>query len=261
DVEGRGKLTDHELRVIDLDGDQSEGELELQRGRALELEAGAAAAHFDAKRIAADRLGRAILRSAGLPLALAPQGYLRVRTRGGIKPQGGPGRCQHHYYCEGKKQRPTAAASGRGERGGRHHGAPVPAKARGALPGARSRKWRLRRFKVNAHRNDLVGDVRAAPRSLISQSHGPESRARDRRPLGVRLWLADVAAGLSVCRAGRGATRRRASGALRLFFRPPRDAGAARPRARPRPRRDLSWHRLSRDRDPPPQDHRLSARA
>src|SRR5262249_59320505 len=24
--------------------------------------------------------------------------------------------------------------------------------------------------------------------------HGPESRARDRRPLGVRLWLADVAA-------------------------------------------------------------------
>src|SRR5262249_16987245 len=71
DFERPGKLTDHELRVIDLDGDQSEGELELQRGRALELEAGAAAAHFDAKRIAADRLGRAILRSAGLPLGLA----------------------------------------------------------------------------------------------------------------------------------------------------------------------------------------------
>jgi hypothetical protein len=72
DFERPGKLADHELRVIDLDGDQSEGELELQRGRALELEAGAAAAHFDAKWIATDRLGRAILRPAGLPLALAP---------------------------------------------------------------------------------------------------------------------------------------------------------------------------------------------
>src|SRR5262249_60294960 len=81
--------------------------------------------------------------------------------------------------------------------------------------------------------------------------HGPESRARHRRPLGVRLWLADVAAGLSVCRARRGATRRRASGALRLFFRPPRDARAARPRAPPPPRRGPSGPPPSPDRRPP----------
>src|SRR6266851_1103627 len=78
--------------------------------------------------------------------------------------------------------------------------------------------------------------------------HGSESRPRDRRPLGVRIWLADVAARLSVCRARRGEARRRASGALRLFLRPPRDARAAGSRARPRPRWNLSRHRLSRNR-------------
>ena len=39
---------------------------------------------------------------------------------------------------------------------------------------------------------------------------------------------------------------RGASGALRLFLRPPRHAGAAGPGARPRPRRHLPRHRLSR---------------
>src|SRR5262249_27213848 len=91
--------------------------------------------------------------------------------------------------------------------------------------------------------------------------HGSESRPRDRRPLGVRIWLADVAPRLSVCRARRSAARWRASGALRLFLRPPRDARTTRSRARPRPRRNLSWHRLSRGRGQPRRDHRLSARA
>src|SRR5439155_15336720 len=73
---------------------------------------------------------------------------------------------------------------------------------------------------------------------------GSASRARDaseypvrsgivqRRPLGVRLWLANVAAGLRVHRAGPGAADRRAPRALRLFVRSSRDAGKARPRAR-----------------------------
>src|SRR5262249_62302199 len=83
--------------------------------------------------------------------------------------------------------------------------------------------------------------------------HGPESRARHRRPLGVRLWLADVAAGLSVFPAGRGAARRRPSGALRFFFRPPRDARAARPRAPPPPPRGPAWRPPSPGPRPPPQ--------
>ena len=72
DFERSGKLPDQELWVIDLDGDHSERKLELQRGRAPELETGAAATHFDAKRIAADRMGGAVLCPAGLPFALAP---------------------------------------------------------------------------------------------------------------------------------------------------------------------------------------------
>src|ERR1700754_289078 len=37
------------------------------------------------------------------------------------------------------------------------------------------------------------------------------------RPLGVRLWLADVAAGLRIHREGPGAADRRAPRAMRLF--------------------------------------------
>src|SRR5262249_660634 len=121
-----------------------------------------------------DRVGHAVLRSARGAFAL--EGYLRLGARGGIEPQAGPGRCQQHHQREGKKQRPTAAGSGRGDRGGRHHGAPVPAKLRGAFPGALSRAWRLRRFKVDVHRsrrNDRVGDLRATPRSLISHPMDP----------------------------------------------------------------------------------------
>src|ERR1041385_5794876 len=65
---------------------------------------------------------------------------------------------------------------------------------------------------------------------------------RQRRALGVRLWLADVAARVLIYRAGAGAGDRRASRAVRLFVRPPRHAGKARACARARPRRRLPGH-------------------
>src|SRR5262249_15639185 len=49
--------------------------------------------------------------------------------------------------------------------------APVPAKPRGAFPGAPSPKRRLRRFKVNSL--PAVPALRAAPRSLISHPMDP----------------------------------------------------------------------------------------
>ena len=52
--------------------------------------------------------------------------------------------------------------------------------------------------------------------------------------------------GLRLSRAGAGAAHRRAPRALRLFLRPPRHAGTAGPGARPRSRRHLPRHRLSR---------------
>src|SRR6266849_8223134 len=73
---------------------------------------------------------------------------------------------------------------------------------------------------------------------------GSDSRARDvsenplrsgivrYRPVGVRLRLADVAAGLRLHRAGPGAADRRAPRALRLFVRSPRHPGKARPGTR-----------------------------
>src|SRR5260370_17136851 len=73
------------------------------------------------------------------------------------------------------------------------------------------------------------------------------SRARDasenpvrsgivqRRPLGVRLRLVDVAARLRLHRAGPGAAVRRAPPAMRLFLRPSRGARKAQPSAPARP--------------------------
>ena len=84
--------------------------------------------------------------------------------------------------------------------------------------------------------------------------HGPRSRTCHRRPLGVRLWLADVAARLRFPRARRGPPDRRPPGAVRLFVRSPRHARAARPRARSRPRRRLPRHRVSGGGRRPGQD-------
>ena len=57
--------------------------------------------------------------------------------------------------------------------------------------------------------------------------------------MGVRLRLADLAAGFSLSRAPRSPAHRRASRALRLFLGASRHARPAGPRARPRPRRHL----------------------
>src|SRR6478736_323591 len=60
----------------------------------------------------------------------------------------------------------------------------------------------------------------------------PRNGILDRRPLGVRLRLADVASGLRIRRAGRSAADRRTSRTLRLFLRPSRHAGKTRAGAR-----------------------------
>ena len=71
---------------------------------------------------------------------------------------------------------------------------------------------------------------------------------QQRRSLGVRLRLADVAAGLRVHRARPARLVGLAPRAVRLFLRPSRHAGKAGPGARPRPRRRLPRCRLPRRR-------------
>ena len=116
------------------------------------------------------------------------------------------------------------------------------------LPGGAFSKAPIAAFQSHFHRitrlipGGITG-LRGLPYSSISQPW-IRSRARRRRPLGVRLRFADVAAGFSLRGARRGAAPGRASGALRLFLRPSRDARAAGSGARPRPRRGLSRHRL-----------------
>src|SRR5213075_1242098 len=65
------------------------------------------------------------------------------------------------------------------------------------------------------------------PRLLTCALHGPDDFTSRRRPLGVRLWLADLAAGLRFSRACAGAADRRASGAVRILTCPSGNAGAA----------------------------------
>ncbi len=87
-----------------------------------------------------------------------------------------------------------------------------------------------------------------------------QSRQKRRRPLGLRLRIADVAARLPIPRTAPRATDRRPPRALRLFLRASRHAGAAGAGARPRPRRQLPWHRLSCRRRQARRNDRLSAR-
>src|SRR5262249_12903580 len=61
---------------------------------------------------------------------------------------------------------------------------------------------------------------------VVELTNEPARRPCRRRPLGVRLWLADVAAGLRLPRAGRGQADRRPPRALRLLVRASRHAGA-----------------------------------
>src|SRR5882724_8698327 len=76
----------------------------------------------------------------------------------------------------------------------------------------RKNVWRMSRFQRNetCFRWDDVG---------FAEDYGRDDRSGRRRPLGLRLWLADVAAGLSLSRTGRSAADRRPSGAVRLFLR------------------------------------------
>src|SRR5215472_11577884 len=171
DFERSGKLADQKLWVIDLDGGHSERKLELQRRRALELETGAAATHFDAKRITADRLGGAVLRPAGLPFALAPYGDLRLRARGGIEPHCGP----RPLPAAPPARTEETAASGGAER---PRGTRTETSWRSCACQA---SWRLPRRALSkaaiaalqSQFTPAVPALRATPRSLISHPMDP----------------------------------------------------------------------------------------
>src|SRR6266536_1206592 len=94
---------------------------------------------------------------------------------------------------------------------------------------------------------ELLGGIRLLIPLRTSQppADGRPARRKNLGFLGVRLWLADVAPRVSFSRARVGAALRRASRAVRALPRASRHAGAARPRARARPRRHLPRHRLS----------------
>src|ERR1035437_6644857 len=88
---------------------------------------------------------------------------------------------------------------------------------------------------------------RRALSTAWSKSSPDEHKIRSKRrgPVGFRLWIADVAAGIRFPGAAQRPPGGRPPGALRLFLRPSRHAGTPRPGARPRPRRQLPRHRLS----------------
>ena len=104
----------------------------------------------------------------------------------------------------------------------------------------------------------MTGFTRRNPHDAIHRKI--VARSRRPGPLGVRLWLADVAAGIRLRRAGTGPSDRRPPRAVRLFLRPSRHAGEAGPGPRARSRRRLSRHRLPCRRRPARCHHRLSAR-
>src|SRR5262249_48499647 len=116
---------------------------------------------------------------------LAPGGPA-VRARAiGLSP---PPRARRHRTTSRSRLLPAAPSARRGETaangGGERPRGPrretswrsCDCQASWRFPDALSRTWRLRRFKVNAHRSrrsDRVGDLRAMPRSLISHPMDP----------------------------------------------------------------------------------------
>ena len=113
----------------------------------------------------------------------------------------------------------------------------------------------MRRFCAAAYGNAVAPQPAACyanpSRRALSTPRMPpckwqNDRAQRRGPLGFRLRVADVAAGLRLPGAAPRPAGRRPPRALRLFLRAPRHAGKARPGARPRPRRQLPRHRLPR---------------
>jgi hypothetical protein len=87
-------------------------------------------------------------------------------------------------------------------------------------------------------------DLDVCWRARMASTHGPADRSRRRRPLGVRLWIADVATRLRLSRPDRSAVDRRASRVVRLLVRAPWHAGKAGPCAGARSRRRLPRHRV-----------------
>ena len=77
--------------------------------------------------------------------------------------------------------------------------------------------------------NGLIWRLRASDGRMRRRRAGPGGR----RPLGVRLRLADVAAGVRLSRPAGGAAPWPASGFLHLFGSPPRHLSASRPGAGP----------------------------
>ena len=94
---------------------------------------------------------------------------------------------------------------------------------------------------------------------MAAPTHGIDLRSRRRRPLGVRLWLPDLAAGLRLRRARGSAAGRSTPGIVRLFVRPSRHAGAARVGAGARPGRRLPRHGVSCRGRQTCRDRRVSA--
>ena len=99
-----------------------------------------------------------------------------------------------------------------------------------------------------------------SPVNALTPPHATGHRTRARRPLGVRLRLADLAAGLRLSRKPARAADRRAPGAMRVLARPSRHAGAAGPRARARSRRRLPRRRLPGGEEKARRGDRVSAR-
>src|ERR1019366_145262 len=237
---------DQQVRLINLRGDQHAAGLDLDRRLvAVEQRGGFVAIHLDAERIAADALRAASIDPAGLGLARAPAVDGDFRLAGGVVPEPAPAADQHDEQNEHADIAPGAPARGAGSSGSSGH--------------RRFNTCRLRRFCALTPEPSARGWVapehpacyasasRRALSTAWSKSSPDEHKIRSKRrgPVGFRLWIADVAAGIRFPGAAQRPPGGRPPGALRLFLRPSRHAGTPRPGARPRPRRQLPRHRLS----------------
>ena len=217
----------------------------------LQLRGRGGAAHLDAERIAADRLGAAGELAPAARLLLAPGVHSLLGLARRVEPDAGPDGAEHKHQDQrrGDQPRPPARFQFR-------HG-----RSSVCLGG---RLWPHQGAVLTSGRAALHAGLRAVRRAVpvtLQLSMDPDIAAFDRRPVGVRLWLPDLAAGLRIRRAGPGAPDRRPSGAVRVLARASRHAGAARAGARARFRRRLPRGRLSGGGEAARRDGRLSARA
>ena len=206
----------------------------------LEFGAGIGAAQFDAEREAADGLCRASVDPAGLGFARLPAVDRAVRARPIRNTRPGPKTGENNQQ-NNQNGRPAATASG--------------------MMG-----WIMRDVKpAECGVSKVAPLLRERPRTV------QEVAARHARLIGERLAIREISMdssfdqatedlwvfgyGSLIWRPGfdylerhSGQHHRHASFVMRLFVRSSRHAGAARPRARPRFRRRLPRHRLSRRR-------------